>query len=1156
MEALAILRENPTIPGAPEYERRHAELAEPRLGSIGHGTPAAQPRRLAVALAQQEVFIEVHRGIGHPRRLRVDVENAPPDEEPRRHPARDTPEHRVREDAHREDGRLVTRQPRGVDEHQALDVFGMREGVVPGHVAAHRVADEREASEAQGSGDVVDEARHLRGVVAPEGIGAGEPVSGKVERHDAMVARERSGPPFPSEERGVRAVEQDHGGTVAAIADMHPEAGGVDEPRRCERAPPFDGGGRTVGAEPEPEEHRRDRYQHAQSARETPHGRRVYGRAHPKGNDGPAAGGPRSAAVARATGRGNDDRAAPMSHPSVPRVPSFAVWAVAATLTACSSPDVTSLGTPDAAVSDDRPADAPLVDAGVDAMADGAVDAARDAARDVVGDARDAAVDVHDASLDVPAVDVVALDVPVVDVPALLDVVDAGTDRGPLDVVPSDTGIVDAGAPDVRPVDVALADVGADVPGDASVVAAPRPAQLAAGYLGGCAVRAGGVYCWGPNPHGELGDGTTATRLAPVAVAGITDAVEVASKLMHTCARRASGVVSCWGTNSSGELGDGTMVDRATPVAVSGLRDATQVALGTSFACAVRAGGTVVCWGYNTSGQLGDGTYTTRLVPVAVSSLSGAVQVALGGSHGCALRSDGTVYCWGSNFNGVLGNGSTSSSQTPVAVTGLTDATQIAAGGTTTCALRRTGAVVCWGDGSRGQIGDGSASSRNVPTAAGITGATRVAVGETHVCATLGTGALRCWGGDDRGQFVDVDATNKLVPTAIAGLADDVTDVAAGSFHTCVTRLDGSLACWGETWHQGVAAPLPGLTATGVTLGLRHGCAVGADRHARCWGANIYGELGDGTLVGHTAPALVSGGASLAAVDAGNNHTCARDDAGGVLCWGNNTYGQLGDGTLTSRTAPVAVAGLHDATVLSDGYHHACALRAGGTVVCWGNNTYGQLGDGTLTTATSPVAVVGITDAVDVYAGAGSYTCVRHRDAGVSCWGRVPGATSSTNMTPTRVAGLANVAELAGGSFYLCARRTDGAVLCWGSNFSGALGDGTMLSHTAPAPVTGLVDAASLAGGPDFACAARRDGTVVCWGYNQSGQLGDGTFVLRPSPVAVPGLGNVTAVVAARAIGISSNGFACAVRGDASVWCWGENWFTQLGRTFARFTIP
>ena len=80
--------------------------------------------------------------------------------------------------------------------------------------------------------------------------------------------------------------------------------------------------------------------------------------------------------------------------------------------------------------------------------------------------------------------------------------------------------------------------------------------------------RDGTVWCWGSNGDGQLGDGTTTTRLVPTRVVGITGALQVDAGGSHACALLAGGRIVCWGTNSSGQLGDGTTTNRSTPVAV------------------------------------------------------------------------------------------------------------------------------------------------------------------------------------------------------------------------------------------------------------------------------------------------------------------------------------------------------------------------------------------------------------------------------------------------------------------------------------------------------------------------------------------------------------------------------------------------------------
>jgi len=97
-----------------------------------------------------------------------------------------------------------------------------------------------------------------------------------------------------------------------------------------------------------------------------------------------------------------------------------------------------------------------------------------------------------------------------------------------------------------------------------------------------------------------------------------------------------------------------------------------------------------------------------------------------------------------------------------------------------------------------------------------------------------------------------------------------------------------------------------------------------------------------------------------AEVGAGGSHTCARRTTGSVVCWGANMYGQLGDGTMVDSMVPVPALALSDARSLAAGAQHTCARRADDSVACWGINSVGQLGDGTFATRSTPTQVVGL----------------------------------------------------------------------------------------------------------------------------------------------------------------------------------------------------
>ncbi|WP_082506026.1 hypothetical protein [Deinococcus sp. Leaf326] len=65
--------------------------------------------------------------------------------------------------------------------------------------------------------------------------------------------------------------------------------------------------------------------------------------------------------------------------------------------------------------------------------------------------------------------------------------------------------------------------------------------------------------------------------------------------------------------NSSGQLGDGTTTIRVAPVGVLGVAGGTSVTAGTAHSSALRSDGTVQSWGRNDSGQVGDGPAATKV---------------------------------------------------------------------------------------------------------------------------------------------------------------------------------------------------------------------------------------------------------------------------------------------------------------------------------------------------------------------------------------------------------------------------------------------------------------------------------------------------------------------------------------------------------------
>ncbi|NUO54436.1 MAG: hypothetical protein HOV80_36800 [Polyangiaceae bacterium] len=146
----------------------------------------------------------------------------------------------------------------------------------------------------------------------------------------------------------------------------------------------------------------------------------------------------------------------------------------------------------------------------------------------------------------------------------------------------------------------------------APVVDLAKVVAISAQKLHSCALLEGGnVRCWGLGDDGQLGDGvarpTDGLAAKPVEVAGIKDASAITVGGAHSCAL-VKGKVACWGGNSVGQVGDGTTTRRDAPVFVPGLDGVVEISAGGGHPCALLRDGTVMCWGNAVFGQTGDGT--------------------------------------------------------------------------------------------------------------------------------------------------------------------------------------------------------------------------------------------------------------------------------------------------------------------------------------------------------------------------------------------------------------------------------------------------------------------------------------------------------------------------------------------------------------------
>jgi alpha-tubulin suppressor-like RCC1 family protein len=308
------------------------------------------------------------------------------------------------------------------------------------------------------------------------------------------------------------------------------------------------------------------------------------------------------------------------------------------------------------------------------------------------------------------------------------------------------------------------------------------------------------LWCWGRGGRGQIGTGDRRNRLSPERV-DAAHWVQVAAGSEHTCGIRDDHSLWCWGANGSGQLGLGDTDDRSVPTQVGSGSDWTRVALGVDVTCALRDDDSLWCWGFNDHGQLGLGDTTDRSVPTEVGGASAKwAALGVGSDHACATRVDDSLWCWGLNDYGRLGVGDDEDRLVPTQVGGQTNWQSVSPGGAHTCGVRTDDTLWCWGADFDGQLGDGTfVSERKTPTQVGSQSVWRqVNTGSLHTCATRINGTLWCWGFNGSGELGIGSGGWQTISRPIqVGHLRTWTDVSAGGFYTCSPQVDKTLWCWG-----------------------------------------------------------------------------------------------------------------------------------------------------------------------------------------------------------------------------------------------------------------------------------------------------------------------------------------------------------------------
>lgn len=564
---------------------------------------------------------------------------------------------------------------------------------------------------------------------------------------------------------------------------------------------------------------------------------------------------------------------------------------------------------------------------------------------------------------------------------------------------------------------------------------------------------------------------------------------------------------------------------------------------------------------------------------------SAVKKIIVGDEHTCTLLGSGDIKCWGNNNYGQLGYGDNTKrgdstddvgNNLPTVNLGTNrHAIAIAAGARHTCALLDTGTVNCWGDNRLGQLGTGDTTTTNAPASSTIDlGTNRTAVeisaGAEHTCARLDDGTIKCWGSNENGQLgsqADPTVSQSSTPQTVELGSNKGIQLTTGGAHSCVLLHNGKITCWGRNQEgqlgredaatsigdqSGDMANLKtvnlsaGQTATFITAGINHTCALLDDHTVKCWGDNRYGQLGKGdptnagdaqdtifnlSAISFDASGDASGGKSLASkIAAGGGQVCVITMDKELRCWGNNDVGQLGienndeigddSNEMGNNLVATKLKTGELALDVATGKGHSCALLSDGTVKCWGSNGAGQLG-------------------------------LEHS---------LPVGERSGDMTKSNAVDLGTraftVKKVENGANHSCTLFTTGDLKCWGNNEHGQLGLGTTDASADNPQQLSTVDLGGqkildVGLGENHTCAILSDHTLKCWGYNAYGQLGLDDTTSRGTTTASMGsnLPTVNLGTGRTAVALSlGENHTCALLDNNNVKCWGRNHRGQLGQ--------
>jgi alpha-tubulin suppressor-like RCC1 family protein len=267
------------------------------------------------------------------------------------------------------------------------------------------------------------------------------------------------------------------------------------------------------------------------------------------------------------------------------------------------------------------------------------------------------------------------------------------------------------------------------------------------------------------------------------------------------------------------------------------------------------------------------------------------------------------------------------------------------------------------------------------------------------------------------------------VPKRVEGLTN-VTDIAAGMYHSIALRERGAVYTWGYNvqgqlglgdhgggTHRNVPTEVPGVNeAVAVAAGVHHSFVLSRDGTVMASGWNSSGQLGLGDTDDRDTFTVVTGLRGVVDIDAGWQHSISVTVEGGLYTWGRGRAMSHGGDGATQYLVPTKVTGggIGEAVVVqvAAGEHHSMSLTAAGELYAWGVGDRGQPGHGGRENLAAPRVVGGIAGAVTGMSGGDNRSLVTTAEGRVLSFGSGEngrlglGAGVTEALIPTAIDGI------------------------------------------------------------------------------------------------------------------------------------------------------